>query len=162
MRLFSYCIPVDDGAAPNPYWDVCTLVVCKPRIRSVAQKGDWIVGIGSKVVADGKYHKKVIYAMKITQVMSMREYDVYCKEKLPNKIPDITSTDYKRQVGDCLYDFNQIDAEGKPFKRQGVHGLENRGHDLGGKNALLSEHFYYFGDKPVCLPEHLHPIIKQG
>lgn len=38
--LFSYCIPVDDGAAPNPYWGICTLVICKPRIRLAADIGD--------------------------------------------------------------------------------------------------------------------------
>ena len=46
--LFTYCIPIDDGAAPNPYWGICTLVICKPVIRRVANVGDWVVGIGSK------------------------------------------------------------------------------------------------------------------
>lgn len=29
MRLFTYCLPVDDGAAPNPFWGAClpTMVV---------------------------------------------------------------------------------------------------------------------------------------
>lgn len=31
--LYTYCIPYDDGAAPNPYWGICTLVICKPVIR---------------------------------------------------------------------------------------------------------------------------------
>jgi hypothetical protein len=39
-KLYSYCIPVDDGAAPNPFWDICTLVICKPVIRRTAQIGD--------------------------------------------------------------------------------------------------------------------------
>lgn len=47
MRLFSYCIPVDDGAAPNPFWGVCTLTICKSKIRRVAEIGDWVVGVGS-------------------------------------------------------------------------------------------------------------------
>lgn len=31
-----------------------------------------------------------------------------------------------------------------------------------GENVLISNHFYYFGDKPVELPEQLHPTIKQN
>lgn len=34
----------DYGFAPNPFFGVCTLATCKPRIRSVAQIGDWVVG----------------------------------------------------------------------------------------------------------------------
>ena len=36
-RLFTYCILVDDGAAPNLFWGVCTLAICKPAIRRAAQ-----------------------------------------------------------------------------------------------------------------------------
>jgi hypothetical protein len=35
-------------------------------------------------------------------------------------------------------------------------------HDLGGRNVLLSNDFYYFGDRPVAMPEHLLPIIRRG
>jgi hypothetical protein len=45
--LFTYCIPYDDGAAPNPFWGLCTLAICKPSIRRVAKEGDWVVGTGS-------------------------------------------------------------------------------------------------------------------
>jgi len=46
-KLYTYCIPFDDDAAPNPYWGLCTLVICKPVIRRTANIGDWIVGTGS-------------------------------------------------------------------------------------------------------------------
>ena len=46
-RLFSYCIPVDDAAAPNPFWGYCTLAICKPGHWRVAQVGDWVIGTGS-------------------------------------------------------------------------------------------------------------------
>jgi hypothetical protein len=32
---------------------------------------------------------------------------------------------------------------------------------LGGDNALISDHFYYFGDQPISLPESLWPIVHQ-
>lgn len=67
MRLFSYCIPHDHGAAPNPFWGVCTLTICKPGIRRVAQVGDWVVGVGSVNVGGKDYSGKLVYVMKVTK-----------------------------------------------------------------------------------------------
>jgi hypothetical protein len=161
MTLYSYCIPIDDGAAPNPYWGICTLVICKPVIRRNAKKGDWIVATGSKNAPDHQdFSKHLVYAMKLTQdPMSMAEYDAFCQKHLPNKIPDTKHKDYARRVGDCIYDFSQ---GSEPIIRNGVHNEGNRKRDLGGENALLSDHFYYFGYKPVLLPDNLHAIIRNG
>lgn len=76
MTLYSYIVPVDDGAAPNPFFGACTLVICKPRIRRVAKVGDWVVATGSKN-APGKrdLSGKVVYLMRVSLVMTMREYD---------------------------------------------------------------------------------------
>jgi hypothetical protein len=41
----------------------------------------------------------------------------------------------------------------------GVHGPGNIKTDLSGKNALLSDHFYYFGSRPVQIPKELYSII---
>src|SRR4051812_45267196 len=101
MRLFSYCIPVDDGAAPNPFWDRCTLTICKPVIRRNAEKGDWVVGVGSKNVTGKDYSGKLVYAMKVAEKMKLHKYDDYCKIFLPGKLPDILHQDYRRHVGDC-------------------------------------------------------------
>ncbi len=69
--LFSYCIPYDDGAAPNPFWGLCTLAICKPGIRRVAKEGDWVVGTGSVNSPAGDASGKVVYAMRVTQKMTM-------------------------------------------------------------------------------------------
>lgn len=159
MRLFSYCIPIDDGAAPNPYFDICTLAICKPVIRRVANIGDWVVGVGSKNVEGIDYSGKLVYAMKVTDVKTIQEYDEFCRGELPGKIPHIYASEYKRKVGDCIYDFEK-DNEGK--LRPSVHNFKNRNTDLGGINVLLSTHFYYFGDKAIDIPPHLTDIIKQG
>jgi hypothetical protein len=155
-KLFSYCVLYDNGAAPNPFWDVCTLAICKPIIRRSAQPGDWIVGTGSKGYG---FENKVVYAMEVTDVKTFDEYDEYCKRYLQGKIPDVESSDLKRIVGDCIYDFS---AGEKPSMRPGVHTEENRDRDLGGKNVLLSTNFYYFGSKPVPLPGHLLKLVRQG
>src|SRR6266567_355065 len=99
--LFSYCIPYDDGAAPNPFWGLCTLAICKPIIRRVANIGDWIVGTGSVNSPIRDISGKVVYAMRVTQKKTMGEY------------------------------------------------------------VLLSDHFFYFGDQPVALPEELRAIAQQ-
>ena len=48
MRLHSYVVARDYGFAPNPFFGVCTLATCKPKIRSAAKLGDWVMGTGSK------------------------------------------------------------------------------------------------------------------
>lgn len=57
LTLYTYCIPYDDGVAPNPLWGICTLVICKPGIRRVAKKGDWVVGTVSKNTPIGDISK---------------------------------------------------------------------------------------------------------
>jgi len=156
-RLFTYCIPIDDGAAPNPYWGVCTLAICKPVIRRIAKVGDWVVGTGSKSAPSGNLSGKIVYVMEVSAVMTMAEYDIWTKNHLPEKIPDIRHHDLPRRVGDSIYDF----STNPPIQRPGVHGEGNRKTDIGGSNVLLSLNFYYFGNFPVQLPAHLEPIIHQ-
>ncbi len=156
--LYSYCIPFDDGAAPNPYWGVCTLAICKPVIRRVTEVGDWVVGTGSKSTPIGDVSAKVVYAMRVDEKMTMSEYDTYTKAHLRGKIPDWSHRERRRRLGDSIYDFSQD----PPVQRPGVHLPANQKTDLGGLHVLLSRHWYYFGDQPVPLPSALVPIVKQG
>ena len=157
--LFTYCIPVDDGAASNPFWGVCTLAICKPKIRLKAEVGDWVVGTGSRNAPPPVRDCSgcVVYAMRVTRKMTMCEYDYYTRRSLPEKIPIWDSPDVRRRVGDSIYDFSTW----PPNVRPSVHSEANRQHDLGGKSVLLSDHFFCFGDKPLRLPDHLLPIVKQ-
>ena len=156
-RLFSYCIPVDDGAAPNPFWGLCTLVICKPRIRRAAAVGDWVVGTGSRRSPIGDLSGQVVYAMRITKKLTMEEYDVFARDKCPGKIPSWFDRDVRRRLGDAIYDFS-CDP---PRIRRSVHGEQNRERDISGEYALISDHFYYFGDKPRSLPKRLRSIARQ-
>jgi hypothetical protein len=161
--LYSYCIPIDDGAAPNPYWQVCTLVICKPALRRSARKGDWIVGTGSKHarLGDGRTQDmsgRIVYAMKVTDKMTMAQYDEYTKTKLPGKIPVRGSRDRRRREGDSLYEFSTNMK--KPTQRPGIHNAGNVTTDLGGKYALLSTHFYYFGKEAIPLKGKLKEIAQ--
>ena len=86
-KLYSYILRYDDGAAPNPFWGFCTLTVCKPAIRQTASVGDWVIGTGSAnaVCNNGQRQDlsgSLVYAMKITRILSLEEYDWYCREKI--------------------------------------------------------------------------------
>lgn len=155
--LFSYCIPFDDGAAPNPFWGVCTLAICKPIIRHKAEIGDWVVGTGSKRSPIGDISGKVMYAMRLDQMMTMEEYDRYTQLELPDKIPQMQSADLVRHYGDSIYDF----STSIPSLRPSVHTKKNRRTDLNGGNVLLSNYFFYFGNQPIALPGELRNIVHQ-
>ena len=160
-QLYSYCMPFDNGSAPNPYGGICTLVICKPGIRVTANVGDWVAGTGAKHarLGDGSttdMSGRLVYAMKITDKMSMRDYDHYTLARLPIKVPDWTATDHIGRLGDSIYDFSADPA----VQRPGVHGPGNRVADLKGENALLSAHFYYFGSNAIEVPERLQPVAQ--
>lgn len=164
-RLYSYILRIDDGAAPNPYGRFCTLTICKPKIRKNAKPRDWVIGTGSKNTrqADGSkknFSKHLVYAMKVSKIKTLEEYEKYCRAKLKIKIPIWGSNVFEEMVGDCIY-YN-FSTKKLPEIKKGVHNKSNRRKDLRGINALLSNHFYYFGDKPVKIPKQFRSIIKKN
>jgi hypothetical protein len=155
--LFTYTIPIDDGAAPNPFRGLCSLAICKPGIRRTARKGDWVAGLGSRAAPSGDLGGRLVYAMCVEEVLSLQEYDRRAPADWPHRIPNTLSADLSERLGDCIYDYSR----GAPFLRPAVHGPENRATDLGGKNVLLSRDFYYFGSRAIPLPDDLLPICHQ-
>lgn len=155
MKLYTYTLRYDDGAAPNPFWGICTLAVRKPSIRLAAEVGDWIVGLGPAKSSVGDISDHVVYAMNVTLKMSMEEYDQFCKTFIPKKKPDWRNIDYRMRMGDCIYNYI---SHGNPKMRTGIHKEENQEKDLSGLYALASKQFYYFGGKPEKLPDALRPI----
>ncbi|HOZ14035.1 MAG TPA: hypothetical protein PK784_04555 [Tenuifilaceae bacterium] len=164
MNIYSYVLRFDDGAAPNPFWGLCTLTICKPAIRRSADIGDWVVGTGSKnsKCNDGEYYDLsdcVVFAMKISDKKTLQEYDSFCKTSLKKKIPNWKTTDWRHRMGDCIYDYsNGLN----PKLRKSVHKEENRNRDLCGLNSLISNEFYYFGEDARPLPIDLKLIIKRN
>ena len=149
--MFSYTIAHDYGSAPNPFWGICTLTICKPVTRRVAKIGDWVAGLREN---------SIVYAMRITDKKTFADYDEYCRQYLPEKIPDWSSHDFRRRVGDCIYDYL---VSNPPKLRRSIHSKKNVTTDIGGLYALLSNDFYYFGSQPIILPANLKPIIhKRG
>jgi hypothetical protein len=155
--LFTYTIPIDDGAAPNPFRGMCSLAICKPGIRRTARKGDWIAGLGSRTAPSGDLTGRLVYAMRVEAVLSLEEYDRRAPADWPHRIPNARSADLSERLGDCIYDY----SHGDPISRPGVHGPENRDTDLGGKNVLISRDLYYCGSRAIPLPDNLLPICHQ-
>ena len=151
-RLFSYIVAWDAGLAPNPYWDYCTLAVCKPQIRKSAKEGDWIVGISPRKIG---YH--LVYAMKVMETLSFDEY--FQDGKFDLKKPDMESIDPRILMGDNFY---EPDQEGSFIQLPSCHthldGSENTDHkrrDLSGEKVLASMKYYYFGNEGPVLPSSL-------
>lgn len=164
-KIYSYVLTYDNGAAPNPFWDCCTLAICKPAIRRTAQVGNWIIGTGSKnaAIAENQikdYSNKLVYAMKVTQKMTFQEYDQYCETNLQQKRPNWNSDIWQEKLGDCLFDY----SGGHPYKkRKGVHKTSDLlDRDQKGIYVLLSDHYYYFGEQAINIPEEFHGMIKKG
>ncbi|MFN6474822.1 hypothetical protein [Nostoc sp. DedQUE07] len=159
MRLFSYCLRYDDGAAPNPFWELCTLAICKPVIRRTASIGDWVVGLGSTQSPIGNITDCIVYAMQVTDKMTLRKYDEFCRVHSPHKIPKWNSEIFEYRIGDCIYDYSQGE---QPVLRPSVHNISNQETDLSGINVLMSRHFYYFGDKAVHLPASFTALVHKN
>lgn len=156
-RLFSYTLPYDDGAAPNPFRGICTLAICKPQIRLKASVGDWVVGLGSVNAPSGDMGGKVVYAMRVDQTLSLRDYDRLALTHWPSRIPNLASEIVADRLGDCIYDFSGA----APVQRPGVHGPADMKTDLRGQNVLISRHYFYFGQNAIPLPAHLLALVHQ-
>jgi hypothetical protein len=162
-KIYSYILKNDSGAAPNPFWGMCTLTICKPAIRRTASVGDWVIGTGSKnsKLNDGTFDfsDSIIYAMKITAIKSLSEYDEFCDKKAKKKIPNWRTNDWRQKVGDCIYDYSKGTG---PTIRLSVHNEKNAKRDLSGQRALISREFYYFGQQARPIPKELEKIIKKS
>ena len=154
MKLFSYVLSVDDGAAPNPFWGWCTLAICKPIIRRVAQPGDWIVGIGP---AHKPTRGKLIYAMRVEEVLPLDEY--FNDPRFQKKKPQAGAKDSRSGVGDNVYYKVRGDWAILPG---GTHTHANMKKDTRGRNVLVARHFYYFGRDAVTLPDNLKLLAQGG
>lgn len=161
MKLYSYIVTHDSGFSPNPFWNLLTLACCKPTIRSsigshyLKNKEEyWVVGLSPK--SEGN---KIIYAMKVTNVVNYKEYF----DNFKNKIPDFNKNELIYQCGDNIY---------KPVKNgfeqlRSLHSYEHRSddkwgldlsnfvHDLSGIYVLVSDDYYYFGKEAKELPYNL-------
>lgn len=156
-RLFSYIIPYDCGKAPNPWWEVCTLALCKPIIRKTANVGDWVVALSTKSTGN-----KLVYAMQISEKMPLTEY--YQDPRFAIKKPDFKTNDIRIWMGDNIYEKSQE----RITQHVSAHNLigrtkdilnEKKERDLNGQNVLIADLFFYYGGNAQAIPKDLDFLI---
>ena len=119
------------------------MAICKPAIRRTASARDWIIGVRSKAP------EKIVYVMQVSEVVPFARYwsDPRYIERRPGKSP----------VPDNIYRSNARDElvqEPNP-----IHQYTDARKDLSGRNALISDRFWYFGENSPELPAELKHLI---
>ena len=152
MKLYSYIVARDFGFAPNPFYGVCTLATCKPKIRAKARLGDWIVGTGSKRFdLDGR----VVYAMQVSEILT---YDQYWSDgRFTRKRPNLHGS-LKQAYGDNIY--HRDPATGDWLQQDSHHShpdgspnLRNIVHDTQTDAVLIGDEYYYWGSSAPFIPK---------
>jgi hypothetical protein len=152
VKLYSYVVARDYGFAPNPFFGVCTLATCKPRIRSVAQIGDWVVGTGSKA---HKREKHIVYAMCVTGAMTFNQY--WADPRFQVKKPNLQGSK-KQAFGDNIY---SKAAQAKNWRQVNSHHSLTNGNpnpaniaaDTKVDRVLISDDFVYWGGSGPKIPQ---------
>ena len=97
---------------------------------------------------------KLIYAMRVTEKIT---FDKYSKDgRFKYKIP---TTGQLESLGDNIYYKNQF---GEWVQRKSLHKHKDIKRDLNGRYVLISDCYYYFGDKSLEMPDNFKGIIKKG
>ena len=152
-KIILYKMTHDTGFAPNPDHGFMTLATCVPHIRRSLNTnvGDWLGGIVSLTLAEklGKPEQagRLVYLMCISEKMPMMDYAKDARFSI--KKPTVTYL-----TGDNIYTFQETAqraysiTQSSPFHKS----WQAMYHDLGGRNVLVSDDFYYFGKDPLEVP----------
>ena len=153
QSVYSHVVVHDYGFAPNPYGGLLSIATCKPRIRSSAHLGDWVVGVGSTKTVGGE---RVVYAALVNEIVPMEVYG--SEERFLVKRPVFRAETWQ-QVGDSVYYRND---SGDWARRPSLHDASHVKRDLSGKRVLLAQEFYYFGASAPSLPAALGALVNPG
>jgi hypothetical protein len=156
--VFVYVVARDFGFAPNPFHGFCTLACCKPRIRSVADVGDWVFGVAGGDLAQPGH---CIFGMRVTETLTFDEYwlDPRFEVKKPlrngSRVMMLGDNIYHRQnasVGWRQEDSHHSRPDGSP-------DASNIATDTQTNRVLVSEHFTYFGASAPSIPVNVQDAI---
>lgn len=140
MRVWSYVITTDRGAAPNFERPAVTLTVCKPRIRRSARVGDLVMAFNGKRLSDKPHSLR--WAGVVSEVLPLEHY--WADDRFRGKRPDRSS------VPDNIY---RLDGSKWRQVPNTTHGDDHVATDLSGRNALVFGEAWYFGGTQPELPE---------
>lgn len=160
MRLYSYIVARDFGFAPNPFFGLCTLATCKPRIRAGASVGDWIVGTGAKSKYD--LAGRLIYAMQVGEIL---DFDTYWNDqRFLRKRPNLNGS-LKVIYGDNIYrrvGKKWVQADSHHSLEKGRPNRANIAWDTGVDRVLVATKFLYWGKLAPPIPKQFRPFRKTG
>jgi hypothetical protein len=138
-KLYSYVVDHDHGFAPCPFGGFCTLAKCKygskkRNIVEMAEVGDWIAGTGGANLDKSAGHGKLIYAMRVDEIITLK---AYCRGNKGNRIDAEPEKDMDDRYALISYHYfyfgrNAIDISkipkkhlDRPFEKDG-RGYRNR------------------------------------
>ena len=163
IRLFSYKMTHDTGFAPNPFGGFLTLATCKPKIREYKKIGDWIAGFTSMSLNnDSVGQERLVYLMHIDNKITFVEY--WNNPKYITRRPDIKSKNVMDKIGDNIYKpLKSVPKSPSDFELIGnLHNTaKDKERDLNGKYVRISNHFYYFGENPLVIPDDCRPTVPK-
>ena len=150
-KLYSYVVKRDYGFAPNPFFGVCTLATCKPKIRKTAEIGDWVIGTGSKTQKKDGY---AIFVMRVSEKLSFNEY--WNGPRFQRKRPNLQGST-KQAFGDNIYHKDEYgqwhQADSHHSYDNGICNPHNVVNDTSADNVLIGVEFAFWGDSGPQLPE---------
>ncbi len=149
MRIYTYVITYDSGAAPNFDPPLTTLAICKPKIRRTAQPGDAVLAFTGKRLSPEPHG--VCWAGIIIEKLDFRSYWADSRFKSKRPAASVAPDNIYRPVGE---DFIQI--------ANPVHGPDDKQHDLGGRYVLVLDPAWYFGTHGPILPTHFGLRMNAG
>ena len=141
--MFAYVVEHDFGLAPNPFFGICSLAVCKPSIRKHAAVGDLILAAGSK-----KHEREshLVYYMVVREALTFEEYwdDLRFQSKRPTARAGIMAA-----VGDNIY---HRDSDGNWAQEYSLHrraggpiDTQHLERDTSSNRVLIGDQFSYWG-----------------
>lgn len=131
-RIYFYKLTNDDGGAPCVQDSRLSLAICKPMLRSTADKNDYVIGFAANNLSPSN---PVVYAAKVTEKLKGGSY--------------YTSKEHTKRA-DCIYE--KVGSRFQPKANARYHGTEEAlTHDIGSHtkyvraNVILSDDFRFFG-----------------
>ena len=157
-RGLSYIITRDFGFAPNPFHGVLTLATCKPRIRSSAQVGDYLIGNSPKSAGN-----KLIYMAKVDEITT---FDAYWNDSRFQCKKAVMNGSLKKLYGDNIYhheDGEWIQANSHHSLDDGLVNESNLLRDTGTTDrVLICNEFFYLGKSMVDISKLFPNCVHYG
>lgn len=143
-KIYFYKLTVDNGGAPCVQDDWLSLALCKPGIRSTAERGDFLVGFAANSLS---IDNRLIYISKVAYKIVNGDYF----RLFPNR-------------RDCVYVWKGTNLEwrtGSLYHKSLGHGASDIGNGpaYSKASALLCREFQYFGGQGTADYKNQYPMV---